>query len=66
MSAQAEVADALTQTLKTPVGTDSPRKECHYVNAAGFGLTRKGGSGAMLAVPPAPVISRVPGRTGRP
>ncbi len=36
---QAEVADALTQTLKTPVGTDSPRKECHYVNAAGFGLT---------------------------
>jgi hypothetical protein len=36
---QQEVADALTQTLKTPVGTDSPRKECHYVNAAGFGLT---------------------------
>jgi len=25
------------------------------VAAAGFGLARKGGSGAMLAVPPAPV-----------
>ena len=36
---QAEVEAALTQTLKTPVGTDGPRKECHYVNAAGFGLT---------------------------
>src|SRR5690349_14631267 len=36
---QAEVEAALTQTLKTPVGTVTPRSECHYVNAAGFGLT---------------------------
>jgi hypothetical protein len=36
---QQEVADALTQTLDTPTGTDSPRAECHFVNGAGFGLT---------------------------
>ena len=36
---QAEVEAALTQTLDTPTGTDSPRAECHYVNGAGFGLT---------------------------
>lgn len=36
---QKEVEDALTQTLDTPTGTDSPRQECHYVNGAGFGVT---------------------------
>ncbi len=36
---QAEVEAALTQTLDTPTGTDSPRAECFYVNAAGFGVT---------------------------
>jgi hypothetical protein len=36
---QKEVEDALTQTLDTPTGTDTPRAECHYVNGAGFGVT---------------------------
>ncbi len=36
---QAEVEAALTQTQNTPVGTTTPKSECHYVNAAGFGLT---------------------------
>jgi hypothetical protein len=34
-----EVEAALTQTLTTPVGTTTPRAECHYVNQAGFGVT---------------------------
>ena len=34
-----EVQGALTQTLMTPTGTATPRNECHFVNAAGFGLT---------------------------
>jgi len=36
---QAEVEQALTQTLDTPTGTETPRAECHYVNGAGFGVT---------------------------